>query len=105
MVWKKNEKEKAKAKRADVEMQNAEYESFSGVATYAGIKKPLPKKMQKVLFTTLSFFQMIWQESWSGLSCPPPGHLHDPGIKPMSLMSPALAGRFFTNSATQEAYK
>mgnify|MGYP003293127260 CR=1 FL=1 len=56
----KLQKEKAKAKQADVEMQSAEYESFSGVATYAGIKKPLPKKMQKVLFTTLSFFQMIW---------------------------------------------
>ena len=28
---------------------------------------------------------------------PPPGELPDPGIKPASLMSPALAGRFFTN--------
>ena len=27
----------------------------------------------------------------------------DPGIKPMSLMSPALAGGFFTTSATREA--
>ena len=31
--------------------------------------------------------------------------LPDPGIKPMSLMSPALAGRFFTTSATREAHK
>ena len=53
------QKEKAKAKRADVEMQNAEYDSFSGVATYAGIKKPLPKKMQKVLFGTLGAVQMV----------------------------------------------
>ena len=30
------------------------------------------------------------QEYWSGLSCPP-GDLPDPGIKPRSLMSPALA--------------
>ena len=36
------------------------------------------------------------EEYWSGLPCPPPGDLPDPGIKSMSLMSPALAGRFFT---------
>ena len=29
--------------------------------------------------------------------------LPDPGIKPKSLMSPALAGRFFTTSSTWEA--
>ena len=33
------------------------------------------------------------QESWSGLPCPSPGDLPDPGIK---LASPALAGGFFT---------
>ena len=43
------------------------------------------------------------QEYWSGLPCPPPGDLPDPGIKPTSLMSPALTGRFFTTSATWEA--
>ena len=43
------------------------------------------------------------QEYWSGLPCPPPGHLLDPGIEPMSLLSPALAGVFFTISATREA--
>ena len=43
------------------------------------------------------------QEYWSGLPCPPPGDLPDPGIKPMSLVSPALASRFFTTSATGEA--
>ena len=43
------------------------------------------------------------QEYWSGLPCPPPGNLPDPGIKPMSLISPALAGRFSTTSATWEA--
>ena len=31
------------------------------------------------------------QEYWSGLPCPPPGDLPDPGIEPRSLMSPALA--------------
>ena len=40
------------------------------------------------------------QEYCSGLPFPPPGDLLDPGSEPMSLMSPALAGRFFTASAT-----
>ena len=43
------------------------------------------------------------QEYWSGLPCHPPGDLPDPGIEPSSLMSPALAGRFFTSGATWEA--
>ena len=42
------------------------------------------------------------QEYWSGLPCPPPGDLPDPGID-LSLMSVALAGGFFTTSATWEA--
>ena len=42
-------------------------------------------------------------EYWSGLPCPPPKDLPDPGIQPASLMSPALAGSFFTTSATWEA--
>ena len=32
------------------------------------------------------------QEYWNGLPCPPPGDLPNPGIEPMSRMSPALAG-------------
>ena len=43
------------------------------------------------------------QEYWSGLPFLSPGYLPNPGIKPMSLMSPALAGGFFTPSATWEA--
>ena len=43
------------------------------------------------------------QQHWSGLPCPPPGDLSDPGIKPTSLFSPALAYRFFTSRATWEA--
>ena len=31
------------------------------------------------------------QEYWSGMLCPSPGDLPDPGIKPASLTSPALA--------------
>ena len=39
------------------------------------------------------------QEYWSRSPCPPPGDLPDPGIEPMSLRSPALAGGFFTTLA------
>ena len=42
------------------------------------------------------------QEYWSGLPCPSPGDPPDPGIEPMSLMSPTLAGGFFTTTATWE---
>ena len=38
------------------------------------------------------------QEYWSGLPCCPPGNLPNPGIKPASLISPALAGTFFYHS-------
>ena len=43
------------------------------------------------------------QEYWSGLPFHTPGYLPDPGIEPMSLASPALAGGFFTTKATWEA--
>ena len=36
------------------------------------------------------------------LPCPPPGDLPNPGIKSVSLMSPALGGRFFTTITTWE---
>ena len=42
------------------------------------------------------------QEYWSGVPFTSPGDLLDPGIKPASLKSPALAGRFFIISATWE---
>ena len=37
---------------------------------------------------------------WSGLPFPSPGDLPDPGIKPVSPLSPVLACGFFTTSAT-----
>ena len=69
-------------------------------------------------FSHVSLFATLWtvarqasvslefsrQEYWSGLSHPPPGDLPDPGIEPMSLMSPALAREFFTTSATWKAH-
>ena len=49
---------------------------------------------------SMEFFR---QEYWSGLPCPPPGALPDPGIEPASLKTLALAGRLFTTNATWEA--
>ena len=48
------------------------------------------------------------QEYWSGLPFPPPGDFPDPwkmGMGPVSLTSPALAGEFFTTSATWEPHR
>ena len=36
------------------------------------------------------------QEYWNQLPFPPPGDFPDPGIEPVSLVSSALAGEFFT---------
>ena len=46
---------------------------------------------------------MVLGVNWSGLPCPPPEDLPNPGMEPMSLTSPALAGGFFTISTTWEA--
>ena len=43
------------------------------------------------------------QESWSGLPCPPPGDLPNPGIEPAFLPSPALGGGVFSTRITWEA--
>ena len=43
------------------------------------------------------------QEHWNGLSFPTPGNLPNPGIEPVSVAFPALAGRFFTTSTAWEA--
>ena len=66
-------------------------------------------------FSSFQLFKTLWaiahqaplsmgfsrQDNWGGLPCPPP-NLPDPGIKPTVLMSPALAGGFFTPSTTWE---
>ena len=43
------------------------------------------------------------QEYWSGLPFPPLGDLPDPGIEPISLISPVLVGGLFTTTATWES--
>ena len=44
-----------------------------------------------------------WQENWSGVPFPTPGDLPNPEIRPMSLMSPALAGGSFTTEPAQKS--
>ena len=44
------------------------------------------------------------QEYWSGLPCPPPGNLPNPGIELMSAMFPSLEDGFFPTSTTWEAH-
>ena len=70
-------------------------------------------------FNCVRLFVMLWtvthqaplfmglsrQEYWSGLPCPPPEDLPDPGIEPAPLLSPALVGGFFTTSTIWEAHK
>ena len=45
------------------------------------------------------------QEYWSGLPFPTPRDPPSPGIKPESLASPALAGRFFTTAPPEKPIK
>ena len=68
-------------------------------------------------FSRVQFFVILWtiasqaplsmgfsrQENWSGLPCPPPRDLPNPGIEPASLTSPALVAGFFNTSDTWEA--
>ena len=91
------------------------YEKFSTTCSYPILSLQIPLfivNFQAVCwFLDLSYTavsniktqQFYRHESWSGLPCPPPGDLPNPRIEPMSLMSPALAGRFFTASAIWEA--
>ena len=50
------------------------------------------------------FIRFSRQEYWSGLPCPFPGDLPDPGMEPTALESPVLAGKFFITSATWETH-
>ena len=44
------------------------------------------------------------QGNWSELPCPSSEDLPDPGMEPMSFMSPVLAGGYFTIRVTWEAH-
>ena len=75
---------------------------------YAGV--PVHSCSVAQLLSCVRLFERLWtvacqvplsmgfpkQEYWSGLPFPSPGNLPNPGIKPTSLGSPALAGGVFT---------
>ena len=61
-----------------------------------------PWTVARQALLSIGFFR---EEYWSGLPCPPPRDLPNPGIEPESLASPALAGRFFTTGVTWEVLK
>ena len=42
------------------------------------------------------FMRVPRHEYWKGLPFPSPGDLPNPGIEPVSLVSPSLVGGFFT---------
>ena len=69
-------------------------------------------------FSCVQLFMTLWtvacqaplsmgfsrQEYWSGLPFPSPGDLPNPGIELTSLVSPELAGGFFTTRATWKVH-
>ena len=65
--------------------------------SYLTLHHPIDCSLQPPL--SVGFSRQVY---WSELACPPPGDLPHPWIKSISLMSPALAGRFFTSSTTWE---
>ena len=44
------------------------------------------------------------QEYWNGLHFPPPGHLPNPGIELMSLVSSALQADYFPDELSEKPY-
>ena len=70
------------------------------------------KKLQSCLFANLWTAALqaplsmgfSRQEYHSGLPCPPPGDLPNPGIETASFTSLALAGGFFTTRTVREAF-
>ena len=61
-----------------------------------------PWAMAHQALLSMEFYR---QEYWSGLPFPSPGDLPDPGTEPASLVSPALAGGFFTTEPPGKSHK
>ena len=85
---------------------------IKGMVSFQGVRMLPAKLLQWWLFanrqtedhqTPLSM-GVFRQDYWSGLPCPPPGDLAHPGIETTPLISPELAGGFFTINATCEAH-
>ena len=87
---------------------------------WKGQSRPIVREIKWLLLLLLSHFSRVqlyaslWttarqvplstgfcrQEYWNGLPCSPPWDLPNPAIESVSFTSPALAGWFFTSSAT-----
>ena len=92
------------------------FETLKSVPAYHE-RRPISACACVKLFLLCPLFPTLWtvahlaplsvefsrQEYWSGLPCPTLGNPPNPGIEQASLMSPALAGGFFTTSTTWEA--
>ena len=96
------------------------YLNHDFITSYLMVETKIIKPSHMVQACMLSHFSSVWlcdpmscrfpgslpmgfsrQACWSGLPCLPAGDCPNPGTKPLSAVSPALAGRFFTSSATQ----
>ena len=94
---------------------------WMNLQSYAEWKKPIPKgytlpynsiSVRVRMLSPVQLFATPWAvtpqaplpmgfsrwEYWRGLPLPPPGDLPRPGIEPVSLVSPALEGGFFTTA-------
>ena len=84
---------------------------WSGFIIYIRCMCILSRSSRVQLFLTLQTLAcqaplsmgFLRQEYWSRLPCLLPGDRLDPGMEPESLISPALAVRFFITSTTWEA--
>ena len=96
---------------------NATIHFWLGLAIHVCVCARARAHVRAKLFQSVQLCSTLWtvacqsplsmefsrQERCSGLPCPPPGDLLDPGIEPAILMSLALAGGFFTTSTAWEA--
>lgn len=64
----KNSAEK-ELKKEQEELQEAEYGVYKGIASYAGIKKPLPQKYQKILFSMYMILLFPFQLTVGSIFC------------------------------------
>ena len=101
--------------------------NFQEVASATGYLQACPSRLHLLKCESVCFFSHVQlfatprtvicqaplsmglsrQKYWSGLPCPPPGDLPDPGIQPKSLVSVSciscIAGRLFTTEPPGKA--
>ena len=84
-----------------VRLQQCVCTTYCGLSHFSSVRRfATPWTVARQAPLSMAFSRL---EYWSGLPCLPPGDLPHPGIEPMSLTSPALAGEFFTTSPTWDS--